>query len=115
MQGNAESRQNFFGNFGWKDSMLQQHEMKKIESLLVEFHDIFALIRFDIALNDKFTVKLTPKDDSPAYSQSLPTPVNLKVDILVNMHYFEKMILSEHYRSQRLQDLSLRRNSPMGS
>ena len=65
--------------------MLQQHEIKKIESLLVEYHDIFARRRFDIGMNEEFTVKLTPKDDSPAYSQSLPTSVKLKEDILVEL------------------------------
>ena len=36
-------------------------------------------------MNEDFKVKLTPKDDSPAYSQSLPTPINLKEDILVEL------------------------------
>ena len=70
--------------------MLQQHEIKQIEALLVEFHNIFARHRFDIGVNVEFTVKLTPKDDSPAYSQSLPTPVNLKEDILVELALLHK-------------------------
>ena len=90
-QNDKESRRKFLSNFDWKDSMLQQHEIKKIESLLVECHDIFARHRFDIRMNEEFTVKLTPKDDSPAYSQSLPTTVNLKVDILV-----EPALLHKH-------------------
>ena len=77
-QEDEESRQKFFSNFDWKDSMLQQHEIKQIEALLVELHDIFARHRFDIGMNEEFTVKLTPKDDSPAHSQSLPTPINLE-------------------------------------
>ena len=89
-QNDDESRREFLGNFDWKDSMLQQHEIKKIESLLVEYHDIFARQRFDIGINEEFTVKLTPKDDSPAYSQSLPTPVNLKEDILVELALLHK-------------------------
>ena len=56
----------------------------------VEFHDIFARHRFDIGMNEEFTVKLTPKDDSPAYSQSLPTPINLKEDILVELALLHK-------------------------
>ena len=36
-------------------------------------------------MNEDFKIKLTPKDDSPAYSQSLPTPINLKEDILVEL------------------------------
>ena len=89
-QNDEESRRKFLSNFDWKDSMLQQHEIKKIESLLVEYHDIFARHRFDIGMNEEFTVKLTPKDDSPAYSQSLPTPVNLKEDILVELALLHK-------------------------
>ena len=38
-----ESRHQFRSNFDWKDSMLQRQEIERIESLLVEFHDIFAL------------------------------------------------------------------------
>ena len=32
--------------------------------------------RFDIGMNEEFKVKITPKDNSPAYSQNLPTPIN---------------------------------------
>ena len=89
-QNDDESRRKFLSNFDWKDSMLQQHEIKKIKSLLVEYHDIFARHRFDIGMNEEFTVKLTLKDDSPAYSQSLPSPVNLKEDILVELALLHK-------------------------
>ena len=65
----AESRAKFLENFDWKDSTLTPEEKEKIEELLVEFHDIFARHRFDIGMNEEFKVKLTPKDDSPAYSQ----------------------------------------------
>ena len=70
--------------------MLQQHEIKPIEALLVEFYDIFARHRFDIGVNEELTVKLTPKNESPAYSQSLPTPINLKEDILVELALLHK-------------------------
>ena len=70
--------------------MLQQNEIKQIEALMVDFHDIFARHRLDISVNEEFTVKLTPKDESPAYSQSLHTPVNLKEDILVELALLHK-------------------------
>ena len=76
--------------------MLQPHEITRIEDLLVEFHDIYARHRFDIGMNDEFTVKLMPKDDSPTYSQSLPTPINLKEDILV------ELALSQHSNSPNM-------------
>ena len=65
--------------------MLQQHEITQIEALLVESHDIFARHRFDIGAKEEVTVKLTPKHESPSYSQSLQTQVNLKEDILVEL------------------------------
>ena len=41
-------------------------------------------------MNEEFKVKLTPKDDSPAYSQSLRAPINLKEDILVELAMLHK-------------------------
>ena len=89
-QDDPESRRRFLANFDWTDSMLQSDEITRIENLLVEFHDIFARHRFDIGMNEEFKVKLTPKDDSPAYSQSLPTPINLKEDILVELALLQR-------------------------
>ena len=89
-QEDPESRRQYLTNFDWTDSTLEPHEIARIEDLLVEFHDIFARHRFDIGMNEEFTVKLTPKDDSPAYSQSLPTPINLKEDILVELALLQR-------------------------
>ena len=84
-QDNPESRQQFVSYFDWTGSMLQQDGNTRIEDLQVEFHDIFARHRFDICMNDEFKVKLTPKDDSLAYSQNLPTPINVEEDIHVEL------------------------------
>ena len=65
--------------------MLQPAEIARIEELLVEFHYIFGRHKIDIGMNENFRVKLTTKDDSPAYSQSLPTPIILMEDILVEL------------------------------
>ena len=40
-------------------------------------------------MNDEFKMKMTPKDDSPAYSQSLPATINLE-DILVKLAMLHK-------------------------
>ena len=88
-QDDPESRQQFLTNFDWIDSMLQTDEIARIEDLLVEFHNIFARHRFDIGMNEEFTAKLTPKDDSPAYSQNVPTPINLKEDIFVELAFLQ--------------------------
>ena len=89
-QEDPESRRQFLINFDWTDSMLQPDEIARIEDWLVEFHDIFASHRFDIGMNEEFTVKLTPKDDSLAYSQTLPTPINLKDDLLVELSLLQR-------------------------
>ena len=78
-------RKQFLANFDRTDFTLQPAEIVQSEVLLVEFHDIFAKHRFDIGMNEDFKVKLTPKDNSPAYSQSLPIPINLKEDNLVEL------------------------------
>ena len=51
----------------------------------MEFHDIFAWHRFDIGIDSELEVQLTPSDNRPAYSQSLPAPINFKDDILVEL------------------------------
>ena len=80
-----EQRQEFLANFKWEQSILNPHEKQEIEALLVKYHDIFARHRLDIGINIKFKMKLTPKHDEPVYAQSLPTPTNLKDDLLVKL------------------------------
>ena len=65
--------------------MLQPEEIARIEDMLVEFHDKFARHRFDIGMNVEVKVKLIPKNDFPVYGQNLPTPINLKEDIRVEL------------------------------
>ena len=85
-----ESWAKFLENFDWKDSTLSADERGKIEEMLVEFHSLCARHRFDMGMNEEFKVKLTPKNDSPPYSQSLPAPINLKEDILVELAMLRK-------------------------
>ena len=56
----------------------------------MELHDIFARHRFDIGINTEFKVQLTPLGNRAAYSQSLPAPINLKDDILVELALLHK-------------------------
>ena len=47
-------------------------------------------------MNTEFKVKLTPKDDKAVYSQSLPMPIHLKEDLIVElalMHKYEIIIV----------------------
>ena len=89
-QDNEASKESFLSNFDWSDTTLRPEERQQIEEILIEFHDIFARHRFDIGTNREFKVKLTPNDDRPAYSQSLPTPINLKDDITVELALLHK-------------------------
>ena len=86
----TDSRNQFLSNFDWTDSTLQPDAKEAVENLLVEFHDIFARHRFDIGINTEFKVQLTPSDNKPTYSQSLPAPINLKDDILVELALLHK-------------------------
>ena len=86
----TNSRNQFLSNFDWTDSTLQPEAKRAVENLLVEVHDIFARHRFDIGINTDFKVQLTPLDNRPAYSQSLPVPINLKDDILVDLALLHK-------------------------
>ena len=87
---NETPRTEFPSHFDWSDTTLSPDERKEIEKILIEFHDFFARHRFDIGINREFKVKLTPNDDRPAYSQSLPTPINLKDDITVELALLHK-------------------------
>ena len=80
-----EQRQEFLANFKWEQSILNPHEKQEIEALLFKYHDIFARHRLDIGIKTEFKINLTPKHDEPVYAQSLPTPTNLKDDLLVEL------------------------------
>ena len=76
---------NFLKNFTWDESLLTPSQRLQVEELLVKFNSIFARHRFDIGMNTDFKVRGTPQHEEPVYSQSLPTPTNLKDDLLVEL------------------------------
>ena len=86
----SESRTEFLKRFDWTDTLLTETEKQAIEGILVEYHGIFARHRMDIGMNTEFKVKLTPKDDKAVYSQSLPMPVHLKEDLIVELALMHK-------------------------
>ena len=89
-QESTESRNKFLKRFDWTDTLLTEIEKQAIEDILVEYHDIFARHRMDIGMNTEFKVKLTPKDDKAVYSQSLPMPIHLKEDLIVELALMHK-------------------------
>ena len=86
-QESTESRNKFLDRFNWTDTLLTEMEKQAIEDILVEYHDTFARHRMDIGMNK---VKLTPKDDKAVYRQSLPIPIHLKKDLIVELALMHK-------------------------
>ena len=80
-----DERVKFLQNFKWDESLLSPSQQVQVEELLVKYNSIFARHRLDIGMNTDFKVKLTPQHEEPVYSQSLPTPTNLKDDLLVEL------------------------------
>ena len=62
---------------------IQANDRKQLAQTIIEYNDIFAHHQLDIRINNSFKVKLTPKDERPIYTQSLPEPINLKEDLTV--------------------------------
>ena len=81
----VESRMKFLKWFDWTDTLLTEPEKHAGENILVEYHDIFARHRMDIGMNTEFKLRLTLKDDKAVNSQSLPMPIHLKEDLLVEL------------------------------
>ena len=89
-QESTESRNKFLKRFDWTDKLFTETEKQAIEDILVEYHDIFARHRMDIEMNTELKVKLTPKDDKAVFSQSLPFPIHLKKDLIVDLALLHK-------------------------
>ena len=84
-QESIECRHNFLKRFNWTNTLLTETEKQAIEDILLDYHDIFARHTLDIGSNTEFKVKLTTKDDKAVYSQSLPMPIHLKEDLIVEL------------------------------
>ena len=80
----------FLKRFDWTYTLLTETEKKAVEYILVEYHDIFARHRLDVGMNKEFKVRLTPKDHKAVYSQSLPMPIHLRKDLIVEFALMHK-------------------------
>ena len=89
-QESTEARNKFLKRFDWTDTLLTETEKQAVEDILVEYHDTFAKLRMDIGMNTEFKVKLTLKDDKVVYRQSLPKPIHLKKDLIVELALMHK-------------------------
>ena len=89
-QESTESRNKFLKRFDWTDTLLTETEKQAIEEILVDYHETFARHRMDIGMNTELKVKLTPKDNKTVYSQSLPMPIHLNKDLVVELALMHK-------------------------
>ena len=76
--------------FDGTDTLLTGTEKQAVEDILVEYHDIIDRHRMDIGMNTEIKMKLTPKDDKVVDSQSLPMPIHLKEDFIVELVFIHK-------------------------
>ena len=104
---------NFLKRFDWTDTLLAETEKQAVENILVECHDIFARHRRDIGMNTEFKVRLTPKDDKAVYSQSLPMPIHLKEDLIVELALMHKYGIITVLTFQNMRVPFLRSESPI--
>ncbi len=81
----TEQRELFLTHFNWEGSILNREEKRRVEVQLVKYHDIFARHRMDVGINTEFKIKLQPENHQTIYSQALPTPINLKQDLTVEL------------------------------
>ena len=86
----TDSRTEFLKRFDCTDTLLTETEKQTVEDILVEYHDLFARHRLDVGMNTEFKVKLTTKDDKAVYSESLPMPIHLKEDLIVELALMHK-------------------------
>ena len=89
-QGNTKSRNKILKRSDWTDRLLSETERQTIEDILVDYKDIFARNRMDIGMNTEFKVKPTPKDNKAVDNQSLPMPIHLKEDLIVELSLMHK-------------------------
>ena len=70
--------------------------------------------RFDVGTNREFKAKLTPIYDKPAFSQSMPTPTNLKGDITVELAFLHKAGIITIFPLSKYASLNFAQRKPNG-
>ena len=86
----SESRIEILKRFDWTDTLLTETKKQAVEDILLDYQDIFARPRMDIGVNTDFKAKLTSNDDKAVYSQSLPMPIHLKGELIVELALMHK-------------------------
>ena len=72
---------------------------EKLDDFLVEYHDVFAKHRSDVAYNTELNIKITPAHQPPVFVQSPPAPIHLRDKVLVELallQYFNNTTTLSH-------------------
>ena len=73
-----------------------------------------ATVRLDIGMNTPFKVRLTPENDKPVYTQSLPVSLNLKDDITVELALMHRYGITTTLPFSKYASLIFARSKPNG-
>ena len=60
------------------------------KTIIIEYNDMFTRHRLDIGINIRFKVKITKKNNSSVYTQSLAVPINVIEDLTVALESMQK-------------------------
>ena len=91
--------------FQWEGSQIEGNDRRQLEQTIIEYNDIFARHRLDTGINNSSNVELTPKDERPIYTQSLPVRINLKEDLTVELALMHRygIITTFHFQNMQAQ------------
>ena len=105
----------FLQRFDWTDTLLEETEKHAVKKIPVEYHDMFARHKIDIRMNTVFKVRLAPKDDKAVYTQNLPTPIQLKENLIVELSLMLKYGIIAAFPFSKYASLILRCENTTGN
>ena len=90
---NEADKLDFLKKISWDTCALNAEQKRQLEEFLVEYHDVFAKLCFDVDYNTELKIKLTPEHPLPVYVQGPPAPIHFRDENLV------ELALLQHYNN----------------
>ena len=90
-KGNYQDKIAFLSKFQRENRPSMTRKKTVVDELIVEFSEIFVKHRFDVGYNTDLKRKLTPERSIPIYEEGPPTPIQLRLELQVElalMHYY---------------------------
>ena len=92
--------------------VLNTDQKKQLEDFLVEYYDVFAKHRLDVAYNTELKIKLTHEHPLPLYVQGPPAPIHLRDEFLVELGLLQNFnIITTHSHSKYSRPIFVYRKS----